>query len=163
MDVVYARELGFCVAAHGCLVVAIWGREAALDDLEQIAQAQRRAIAKVGHCAALTIIRAKPTLGVSPEIRAAAAKHLQEIANINRGTAMVVEAGGARAIFFRSIVTSVNLLARTTTPQKVFTTIDEAIGWLLTRPGIDPATVAASERVLAQVHVLADRHGAKNY
>ena len=160
MEILHAQEQGFCVAAHGCLVVAIWGREAEIGDLQQIAVAQRRAIAKHHHCAAVTIIRARPTLGVSPEIRALAAENLREIANVNRGTAMVVEAGGARAIFFRSIITSVNLLARTTTPRKVFTTIDAAIGWVLTRPGIEPETAAASEQIVAAVHVLADRYGA---
>jgi hypothetical protein len=159
MEVFHAQEQGFCVATHGCLVVAIWGREVELGDLHQIAEAQRRAIAKLRHCAAVTIIRATPTLGVSPEIRAVAAENMREIADVNRGTAMVVEAGGARAIFFRSIITSVNLLARKTMPQKVFTTIDEAIGWVLTRPGIDPETAAASQQIIAAVHVLADRYG----
>lgn len=151
------------MAVHGCLIVAIWGREVVIGDLRQISEAQQRAIAQLGHCASVTIVRARPTLGVSAEIRAAAANNLREIAHLNRGTAMVVEAGGARAIFFRSIVTSVNLLARTSTPQKVFTTIDEAIDWVLTRPGIDPATAAASERIIAEVHELADRFGAKTY
>jgi hypothetical protein len=161
MEVFHAQEQGFCVAFHGCLVVAIWGREAKLADLMQIAAAQRRAIAQHGHCAAITIIRAKPTLGVSPEIRAAAAQNLREIAGVNRGTAMVVEAGGAKAVFFRSIIISVNLLARTTTPQKVFTTIDDAVGWVLTRPGIDPEMAAARGRIIPAVHVLADRYGKK--
>jgi hypothetical protein len=160
MEVFHAQE-GFCVATHGCLVVAIWGREAEVGDLQQIADAQHRAVAQYGHCAAITIIRATPTLGVSPEIRAAAAKNLREIVDFNRGTAMVVEAGGARAIFFRSIVTSVNLLARTTTPQKVVTTIDAAVAWVLTRPGIDPATAAARERVIAGLHELAEHYGAQ--
>jgi hypothetical protein len=100
-------------------------------------------------------------MGVSPEIRAAAAENLREIVDVNRGTAMVVEAGGARAIFFRSIITSVNLLARTSTPQKVCKTIDEAVGWVLARPGIDPATAAASEQIIAATHELADHYGAK--
>jgi hypothetical protein len=162
MDVFHAQARGFCVATHGCLVVAIWGREAEVGDLQHILEAQRRAIATYRHCAAVTIIRARPTLGVSPEIRAVAAKNQREIAELNRGTAMVVEAGGARALFFRSIITSVNLLARMTTPQKVFTTIEEAVGWVLTRPGIDPETAAASERIIAAVKVLADRYGPVN-
>lgn len=161
METFHAQEQGFCVAIHGCLVVAIWGREAEVDDLRQIAAAQRRAIAQYGHCVAITIIRAKPTMGVSSEIRAVAAENLREIGDVNRGTAMVVEAGGARAIFFRSIITSVNLLARTSTPQKVFKAINEAVDWVLTRPGIDPATAAASEQIIAATHVLADRYGAK--
>jgi hypothetical protein len=159
MEVFHAQEQGFCVAIHGCLVVVIWGREAEVGDLRQIAAAQRRVIAQHGHCAAVTIIRARPTMGVSSEIRAAAAQNLREIVDVNRGTAMVVEAGGARAIFFRSIITSVNLLARTTTPQKVFTTIPDAIGWVLTRPRIDPATAAASEQIIAAARELADRYG----
>lgn len=163
MIVSHAEEQGFCVATHGCLVVAIWGREVVIDDLERIAEAQRQVVAQLGHCATITIVRAKPTLGVSAEIRAAAAKNLQEFADLNRGTVMVVEAGGARAIFFRSIVMSVYLLARTATPQKVFSTIDEAFGWVLERPGIDPATAAAGESIIAAAHELADRYGATDY
>jgi hypothetical protein len=49
MEVFHAQEQGFCVAFHGCLVVAIWGREAKLADLMQIAAAQRRAIAQHAH------------------------------------------------------------------------------------------------------------------
>lgn len=161
MQIFHAHEQGFCVATHGCLVVAVWGRGVEIDDLGQIAAAQRRAVAQHRHCASISIIRAWLSVGVSPEIRAAAAEHLQALVDVNLGSAMVVEAGGARAIFFRSVVTSVNLLARTRTPQKVFTTIDEAVGWALARPGLDPATAAASEQITAAAHELADRYGSK--
>jgi hypothetical protein len=63
MEVIHAEERGFCVGTHGCLIVVIWGRAAEVGDLWQIAAADRRAIAQHGHCAAIMIIRARPTMG----------------------------------------------------------------------------------------------------
>lgn len=152
----------FCVASHGCFVVVVWGREVEADDLERLSEVQRAAVAACEHCAVLSIIRAGLTMAVNDDVREASQRNLREFTDVTLGSAMVVEAGGMRASFFRSVITGIHLVTRSKVPQKVFDNIDEAVRWLLSQPGLDPTTASSVDDILAGVQQLADQYGQPN-
>lgn len=155
------EEPGFCVAAHDSLVAVIWGRDARREDLEQLANAQRAAVDTHGHCAVMTVIRAGLSMSIGDGVREASEDNLREFADVHRGSALVVEAGGLRAAFFRSVITSVQLLARSPVSQKVFNNIDDSVTWLLEQPGMPADMPAARDEIIAGIYEIAERYGGK--
>lgn len=152
-------EQHFCVARRCGLVVVVWGREVEAADLERLAKTQREVIAEHGHCLVMSIIRAGLSMSVKDDVRRAGEQNLRDFAATTLGSAMVVEAGGIRASFFRSVITGIHLATRSKVQQKVFDNIDEAVGWLMARPGVDMATFGASQETVAKAYELADRFG----
>jgi hypothetical protein len=152
-------EPGFCVAVHAFLVVSVWGRVSVAADIEHLSRVQRQVVAEHGYCATLSIIRAGLSTTVTDDVREAGNANVREFAHVNRGSAMVVEGGGFRVVFFRSLLTSVQLLTRSSLKQKVFESIDDGVGWLLERPGVDPALAGEREHVIAAAYAVADAYG----
>jgi hypothetical protein len=157
---VHEEEQGFGLATYRSLIVVVWGRTVRLPDIQALTKVQRELIDRYGHFAVLTIIRAGLLMSVDDEVRRLSENNLREFQAFNRGNSMVVEAGGLRATFFRSVMTGIQLLARSPVPLKVFDNIDEAVHWVLDRPNIDPVVVAASDPIIAAAFELADRYGA---
>lgn len=87
------EDSGFCVAAHGSLIVIVWGREARPEDLLELTIKQRELVAAHGHCVTLTVIRAQLSMRVSDGTREASADNFREFGKSNKGAAVVVEGG----------------------------------------------------------------------
>jgi hypothetical protein len=149
----------FCVARRGPLVVVVWGREVEGPDLERLSEVQREVVAAFGHCLVLSIVRAGLTMMVKDEVRKGGENNLREFGSTTLGSAMVIETGGLRASFFRSVITGIQLVARSRVPQKVFDNIDEALRWLLSQPKVDVATSGAIEEILVGVYAAAEQYG----
>ena len=150
---------GFCVASRGCLVVVVWGRDVVAQDLELLSEVQREVVASVGHNVVLSIIRAGLSMSVNEGVREGGQANLREFQDATLASVMVVEAGGMRAAFFRSVVTGIHLVTRTKVEQRVFDSIDEGVRWLLARPGVDPQTVAERDALIAEAFRVADLYG----
>lgn len=158
MQTVHVAER-FCVAHFASLVVVVWGRVVEGPDLERLGVVQRQTVAEYGHCLTLSLIRAGLEMTVAEDVRVGGRKNLQEFEHVTVGSATVIEAGGLRASFFRSVITGIHLLARSKVPQKVLDNIDDGVRWLLERPGAGPELAAQTDAIIAGVHELADRFG----
>ncbi|PRP95843.1 hypothetical protein ENSA5_37120 [Enhygromyxa salina] len=153
------RGTHFCVAACESLVVVVCGRVVDTVDLDLIAKVQRELSDEWGHFVALTIIRAGLEMTVTDEVRERSARNMREFATTTLGSALVVESGGFRAVFFRSVLTSLQLVSRSPVKQKVFSDIGEALRWLLARPGVEAKAAAAIDSLVADVITIADEYG----
>lgn len=153
------ESTNFCVARDRALVVVVWGRDVIADDLAQLSEVQREVVGAYEHCVVTSIIRAGLSLAVKEDARKAGERNLAEFEGYTLGSAMVVEAGGLRASFFRSVVTGIQLVTRSAVPQKVFHNIDDSMRWLLAFPGVDPSTAQNVDELIAGAYALAERYG----
>ncbi len=159
MQIVHEAE-SFCVAQFGPLAVVVWGRVVEGPDLARLGVVQRKAIKEFGHCVVLSIIRAGLEMTVNEDVRAGGRQNLREFEHVTLGSALVIEAGGMRASFFRSVITGIHLLARSKVPQKVLDNIDEGVRWLVERPGLAPEFPPQIDAIIAGAHKLANQFGA---
>jgi hypothetical protein len=104
----------------------------------------------------IVVMRGQFHFDLTPEARRAGAALTREWENFNTGQAIVIEADGFKASLARSLITGVNLLARSKAKQRVFKDPREATQWVCAldnqtnevRDAL-PAAWAALERLLA--------------
>lgn len=126
-----AERPGFCVANLGPLIVAIWTRTAVGEHVDLIGEAQREILREHGKCAVISIIRAELSMSVDDEVRAKGQDNIRDFGDSTVRNVLVVEAGGLRASFFRSVVTGLYFLTRKSSAQKVCSNLTEAVEWSL--------------------------------
>lgn len=153
------EEPGYCVAACAYLLVGVWGRPATGADLEILSKVQRALVSTYGYCEAMSIIRVNLSLSVSDEVREGARLNVEEFGAVNRGSATVVEAGGVRAAFHRSIVASLQMLTFSPMPQKVTNSITDALAWLVARDGINARELGSIPTLERACLAMADEFG----
>lgn len=150
-------EPGFAIATAGVVVVNVWGRDARAEDIARLSEIQRATVSGFGRCAVVTVIRAGLSLSVDPSVRAASAANMREFEGRCRGVTLIVESGGLRAAFFRSVIAGVQMVSRSALPQNVHSTIEAGLEWLLALPGLD-CDLGVGDLGPA-IHALADRYG----
>ena len=150
-------EPGFAIASASVVIVVVWGREARAEDIAQLSAVQRLTIGRHGRCAVVNVIRAGLSLSVDPSVREASAANIREFEGASLAASLVVEAGGLRAAFFRSVLAGIQMVSRAPLAQGVFSTIEEALAWTLATPGLDSPLALAD--LGPAVHALADHYG----
>ena len=128
---VRAERPGFCVADSGPLVVSIWTRTAVGEDVDLVGKVQRQVLDEYSKCIVVTIIRAPLSMAVDDEVREKGQAIIRDCGDATLRNVLVVEGGGLRANFFRSVVTGLYFLSRKSSAQKVSASIDEAMDWAL--------------------------------
>jgi hypothetical protein len=78
----------------------------------------------------IVVMRGQFHFDLSPEARRAGAALTKEWEGFNTGQAIIIEADGFKASLARSLITGVNLLARSKAKQKVFKDPREATQWV---------------------------------
>ncbi len=126
----HSERPGFCVAYGGPLIVPIWTRTATAEHVDLVADVQRHVLREFPKFIVLTIIRAKLSMSVHEDVRERSRANVDEFGDRTVRSVMVVEEGGLRASFFRSVVTGVYFLSRNSKSQKVSTSIDDGLDWL---------------------------------
>lgn len=124
------EQPGFCVAHGGPLVVPVWTRTAVGEHVDLLAEAQRHVLREFPVIIVLTIIRAKLSMSVREDVRARGRANVAEFGDRTVRSVLVVEEGGLRASFFRSVVTGVFFLSRNSRSQRVSSSIDDGLEWL---------------------------------
>ncbi len=128
---VHSERPGFCVAHVGPLVVPIWTRTATAEHVELIGEAQRDVLRDHPKFMVLSIIRAALSMSVDDDVRERSRANVDEFGERTVRSVLVVEGGSIRASFFRSVITGVYFLSRSSASQRVFSTIDDGLDWLL--------------------------------
>ncbi len=158
---VHSECPGFCVAHAGPLVVPIWTRTATANHVDLIGEAQRHVLRRHSKFIVLSIIRAELSMSVDNEVRERSRANIEEFGDCTVRSVLVVESGSMRASFFRSVITGVYFLSRSSSKQKVCSNIDDGLDWLLEplQAGFEdapPLSPHASARLRADVNRFAD-------
>lgn len=95
----------------------------------------------------IILLRGAVNVDLSNEARRAGASLTSRFEKFNTGQAVVVEASGFMASLARSVITGINLIARSKAPQRVFQDAREGTEWLCSLPG-QPEGIRGAEGVL---------------
>lgn len=127
---VHGELPGFCVGSVGPMVVSVWTRTAAPEHIDLIGQVQEQVLATHPKCVVASILRAELSMSVDEEVRQKSRGIIERLGDRTLRSVLVVERTGLRAAFFRSVITSVYFLLRTSTSQKISASLDEGLDWL---------------------------------
>lgn len=86
----------------------------------------------------VVILRGEVNFDLSAETRRAAATMTTRFERYNLGQAVIIESDGFRASMARSVITAINLFARSRAPQRVFQDPREAMQWVCSLPKQPP-------------------------
>ncbi len=78
----------------------------------------------------IVVMRGEFNFSLSADARKATAALVKEFEDTNKGQAILIEASGFRASLARSLLTGVNLVARSKAQQKVFQEAKPCVDWL---------------------------------
>jgi hypothetical protein len=108
------------------------------------------------HCqmSSIVVMRGDISLNLDAETRGEGAALTKEFELTNTGQALVMEADGFKASLARSLITGVNLLARSKARQRVFKDPREATEWVCTIEEQPPEILDARERVWVELERL---------
>jgi hypothetical protein len=127
---VVARESGYAIATAGSCVVQLVHTQLTLAGIS----ATRRALGdltdrydKVGF---ITVLEDTSKVTVTDEIRAGVAGIVRQYSPLFCAAAVVFEGQGFRATAVRSVVTALNIASRAQHPNRVFSRLNDGIGWV---------------------------------
>lgn len=138
-----------CLIAHTELGPSAW--QSSTPVVESIAAAS------AGRVQSLFLLEEFPLLA-PPEARAQAEVYARTVGQYLSKSAVVIEGGGLRTAFVRSVITGMAVLSRSPYPRRIFGNITDALYWLnegTTPREIEPAAFLNS---LEQVRREVDRH-----
>jgi len=124
---------------HGSLLLIIHWNELQLQHLASITAACDQVVREHKQMTSLIIMRGAVNVDLSSDARRAGANLTNKYERYNTGQAIVVEASGFMASLARSVITGINLLARSKASQRVFQDSREATAWLCTLSAQPPA------------------------
>jgi hypothetical protein len=120
------------------LLLNIHWDELHLAHLQSIARACEKVVDEHKQLTSIIVLRGAVNVDLSPEARKAGANLTMRFEKLSVGQAVVVEASGFMASMARSVITGINLIARATSPQRVFQDPREATTWLCGLPAQPP-------------------------
>ncbi len=120
------------------LLVIIHWDELQLAHLNSITRACEQICDEHKQMTSLIVMRGAVNVDLSNEARRAGANLTNRFEKFNTGQAVVVEASGFMASLARSVITGINLLARSKAPQRVFQDSQEGTLWLCGLPTQPP-------------------------
>jgi hypothetical protein len=140
------------------LLLNIHWNEFRVEHFRAINEACAQIVGEHKQMCSIVVMRGQFHFDLTPEARRAGAALTKEWEGFNTGQAIVIEADGFKASLARSLITGVNLLARSKAKQKVFKDPHEATQWVCAlenqtpevRGSLSP-TWTAFERMLADL------------
>lgn len=143
------RHPNLVLARSGGLLVSKFGTVTDVATLEALAAAQRDVVKAVGHVTSVAIVTSADSMGkVSDEVKQKSVEMVRAIGKDLTATATVILGKGMGATIIRTFMTGFNLLVKSPSPQKSFSSVDDALVWLATLPraqedlkGVDSASL----------------------
>jgi hypothetical protein len=125
-------RVGYATAAAGPIAILYWRSEFSVAAVEAIAATlvsikRHHRGRRLGF---LTVIEPTLEVRVPPDVQKAVAAFLAEVDSELTAAAVVYEAHGFRATITRSVVTAINLAARASFANRVFSDLDEGLSWM---------------------------------
>jgi len=112
------------------LLLNIHWNEFRLEHFKAINDACALIVGEHQQMSSIVVMRGQFHFDLTPEARRAGAALTKEWEGFNTGQAIIIEADGFKASLARSLITGVNLLARSKARQKVFKDPREASQWV---------------------------------
>lgn len=112
------------------LLLNIHWNEFRVEHFRAINDACAQIVGEHKQMSSIVVMRGQFHFDLTPEARRAGAALTKEWENYNTGQAIVIEADGFKASLARSLITGVNLLARSKARQRVFKDPREATQWV---------------------------------
>ena len=112
------------------LLLNVHWNEFRVEHFKVLADACAAIVGEHKQMSSIVVMRGEFSFNLSPEARRAAAAMTKEWESFNTGQALIVEADGFKASLARSLITGVNLLARSKARQRVFKDPHEATQWV---------------------------------
>jgi hypothetical protein len=138
LTTIYADD-AFVLAGWHNVVVSVWYGNGAIEHIEAVRQVHRDYQERfpAGYIF-LAVLRPRRMQGPPPkQILELGSQVKRESDGHVLANTVVIEQGGVKGAFMRSVVTGVNMLSRTRVPITVFPTLDEAVAWMADLPGPD--------------------------
>ena len=123
---------------YGSLLVNVHWDELRLHHLGIITDVCDGIVKRHDKLTSIIVLRGNVNVDLSAETRTAAANLTARFEKGNNGQAIIIEADGFRASLARSVITGINLFARSRASQRVFQNPKEATEWLCTLPTQPP-------------------------
>ncbi len=120
----------FSVFDFETTLVLMWHERISLEGVRRCIRTAENMKGRTPICF-LTVIGKDTPIDTPREARKELARFLKNWEEQISAAAIAYEATGFKATALRSIVTAINLTARTTFPNKVFQSLDEAAAWLM--------------------------------
>jgi hypothetical protein len=139
------------------LLLNIHWNEFRVEHFRAINEASAEIVGEHQQMSSIVVMRGQFHFDLSPEARRAAAALTKEWEGYNTGQAIIIEADGFKASLARSLITGVNLLARSKAKQKVFKDPREATQWVCALENQTPEVRTSLPRAWASLEqMLAD-------
>jgi hypothetical protein len=138
--VVDADESKFALGHTRTVVVLVWRNASSIEAIHTLARTfdairGRHSDSLVGF---LSIIERDCSLDMPSEVRGGLTRVLDQNQDVIGGAAIVYEGEGFKATVVRSVITAINIAARTRFPNGVFGDVSSAADWLVERIGETP-------------------------
>jgi hypothetical protein len=121
------------------LFVMVWRGTVTTASLDRTNAVEDTLIKRYGRISVVGVITDLGGGVPSADLRQASADALKRFAPSVRGTTLMVDAGGAKAVLFRTFLAGLTLLIDFESPLKIVKTHPDAATWLQQLPGQDPA------------------------
>jgi hypothetical protein len=136
------------------LVLNVHWNEFRLEHFKAISESCAAVVGEHKQMSSIVVMRGEFSFNLTPEARRAGAALTKEWENYNTGQALIVEADGFKASLARSLITGVNLLARSKARQRVFKDPQEATQWVCELDGQTPEIRKAHPDLWAEIQRL---------
>jgi hypothetical protein len=134
------------VFSSGPLLVVDYVTAGTVESLEDTFKHQQALIASHGKISTLQIVTG--AVGkIDDAVKKKAAEMTKAMENKVFGSAIVIPGTSLSAMMIRTVVTGINMVSKSSTPQKCYGTVAEALTWLQSFPGQSPEVmkIKASE------------------
>ena len=138
------------------LLLNVHWDELKLAHLTSITRACEQICGEHKQMTSIVMLRGAVNVDLSNEARLAGANLTNRFERFNTGQAVVVEASGFMASLARSVITGINLVARSKAPQRVFQDAKEATEWLCSIPGQPEWVRGADPRLWPEIQRILD-------
>lgn len=132
-----SRSPDLRIFTSASLLVVDYMAAGTLASLDENARHQQALLAAYPKISSLQIMSG-PVGKVDDALKKKAAEMTKAIENKCFGSAIVIPGSSLGAMMIRTVVTGINMVSKSNTPQKCFATIGEALSWLQSFPGQDP-------------------------
>jgi hypothetical protein len=121
---------GASIHAFFELMVVVY-QSISIEGLNEVRAAQRQLKQAYGQIAGLSILRSEALTRPDPAVRAVGQTISDEFDGMAYASAVVLSESGMGGAFYRSILTGIHLASRRPVQQKVFSSTEEAIPWIV--------------------------------
>ncbi|MBM4782523.1 MAG: hypothetical protein GQE15_33020 [Archangiaceae bacterium] len=143
-----ARSPGIRLFSSGPLLVVEYVTAGTVESLDETSRHQHELISQHGKISILQMVTG--AVGkVDDAVKKKAADMTKSLEGKVFGSAIVIPGTSLSTAMLRTVVTGINMLSKSSTPQKCYGTIEDALAWLKSLPGQPASFLTLSAKDVA--------------